>query len=472
MARRFWRTAAILLSAMLIAAACVPEGADGDDVAADDPDPAAEPEADDPEAEEPETEAAEDDDGHLDFTIWTFDAEGVQGYIDEWEANVEGDVGATLSDTDWGQYHDAMVAQFVAGDMPDVMWVSDHWLHEWAGAGWLVPVTEVVPDEELDALREDMLDFAVSGMSVDGELYGLPYYADPIGFTYNSRHYEEAGIEGPPETWEDVLDDARAIKEAGIVQYPIGFGWSQDEPFSIEDVTAMLMARGDEFFDDNLDPTFTEEGSTLHEHIEWVQTAFEEDLIDPESLQRDGVVNGQAMMAGTQTYTLGRASGMAQWQSPEESAEAGNFELAVMPGETGETLGFVRFYGVTSRVPERGEQARDAAASFLDYFGGPGPEGDYPVVRQWVERWGLGFGYESLFDDPDIREQFSEWVDVDTLEQVATTARARRLSEWYPEWDVFTRAELQRAYLGETTADEAAQRIAEQWETLREEFGG
>jgi hypothetical protein len=156
--------------------------------------------------------------------------------------------------------------------------------------------------------------------------------------------------------------------------------------------------------------------------------------------------------------------------NPDESAEAGNFELAIMPGETGETLGFVRFYGVTSRVTDRGDQAREAAASFLDYFGGPGPEGDYPVVRQWVERWGLGFGYRSLFDDPDIREQFSEWVDVDTLEEVATTARARRLSEWYPEWDVFTRAELQRAYLGETTADEAAQRIAQQWEELRQAF--
>jgi hypothetical protein len=61
----------------------------------------------------------------------------------------------------------------------------------------------------------------------------------------------------------------------------------------------MLMSRGEEFFDDNLDPTFTESDSTLAQHIDWVRTAFEEDLIDPESLQRDGVVDGQAMMAGT-----------------------------------------------------------------------------------------------------------------------------------------------------------------------------
>lgn len=447
---------ALATALLLVMSACVPEA-----------DPEAEPEEAAP-APEDDPEAAADADGvNLDFTIWTFDVEGVQSYIDDWEQAVDASYTATLSDTDWGQYHDAMVANFVADSLPDVMYVSDHWLAEWASGGWLVPVDEVIPSDELGGLVDDMFDYAREGMTYRGELYGLPYYADPIAFVYNTRHYEEAGITEDPQTWEDVLDHARTIKEQGVATHPIGFGWSQDEPFSIEVVTAMLMSRGEEFFDDNLDPTFTEGDSTLSQHIDWVGTAFEEDLIDPESLQRDGVVDGQAMMAGTQTYGLNRASGMAQWQNPDESAEAGNFKMIPMPGETGETLGFVRFYGVTNQVPERGDAARDAAEAFLVHFGGPGEDGDWPVVKEWVRRWGLGFGYQSLFEDPEVRESFGEWTDVDVLEEIAVNARARKLSEWYPQWDVFTRGELQRAYLGQISTEEAVRSIAEQWNDLR-----
>jgi multiple sugar transport system substrate-binding protein len=158
---------------------------------------------------------------------------------------------------------------------------------------------------------------------------------------------------------------------------------------------------------------------------------------------------------------------MAQWQNPDESAEAGNFTMIPMPGETGETLGFVRFYGLTTQVPERGDEVREAAASFLRHFGGPGDDGDWPVVKEWVRRWGLGFGYQSLFEDPEVRELFGEWTDVDVLEEISRNARARKLSEWYPQWDVFTRGELQRAYLGQISTEEAVQSIAGQWDELR-----
>lgn len=408
---------------------------------------------------------------NLDFTIWTFDVETVQGYIDGWEEATAESYTATLSDIDWGQYHDTIVANFVSGSMADVMYASDHWLQEWASAGWLVPLEEVFPGDELNELAADMFDYAKSGMSFQGKLFGLPYYADPIGFIYNTRHYKEAGITEDPQTWEDVLEHARIIQEKGIAQYPIGFGWSQDEPFSIETVTAVLMSRGDEFFDDNLEPTFADVDSTVGQHITWVKTALEEGLMDPESLQRDGVVDGQAMMAGTQTYGLTRASAMAQWQNPAESGEAGNFKLIPIPGETHETLGFVRFYAATKKLAERDQPAKDAGTSFLNYFGGPGPDGDFPVIKEWVRRWGLGFGYRPLFDDPEVREQFGEWTDVEVLEQVASTARARKLSPWYGQWDVFTRAELQRAYLGQISVEAALKNIADKWNELKAEAG-
>jgi multiple sugar transport system substrate-binding protein len=419
---------------------------------------------------------AQDEEIPITFTIWTFDVEQVQEYINDWEASSPYPVQGILNDVDWGQYNETLTAQFVSGTAPDVMYASDHWLQTWASAGWLIPLKEVFPEDEVNALVDGMFPFTLEGMTYNGEIYGLPYYSDPIAFVYNTRMYEEAGIEEAPQTWEDVLEHARIMKDAGVVNYPIGFGWAQNEPFSIEVVTAILMSRGDEFFDDDLNPTFiTEDGepimdSALAQHIEWVKAALDEGLMDPESLTRDGVINGQSIMAGTQAYAMTRASGLAAWQDPDTSAEAGNLEMIIIPGETGQTLGFVRFYAVTSNMLDRDEEARAAAWDFMKYFGGPGPDGDYPVVREWALKWGLGFGPIALYEDEEIRTAFSHWTDVDLLEEVALNASARRLSPWYASWDVFTRAELQRAYLGQVSVEDALVNIANQWASQRADY--
>ena len=412
----------------------------------------------------------------LDFVVWTYAVDMIQDNISKFEATAPG-VQANLIDYDWGHYHDTVVTNFVAGTgVPDVLYGSDHWLQEWASAGWIVPLKDAFPADELDALAKDMFPYTLAGTVYNGELYGLAYYADPIAFIYNTRFYKEAGIEGDPETWEDVLEHSRIIKEKGLVDYPIGFGWSQQEPFSIEVVTAMLMSRGDEFFDDNLEPTFLDADgnpipdSTLEQHINWVKTALDEGLMDPESLTRDGVVSGQAVMAGTQVYGMSRASGMAFWQDPDQSAEAGNFKMIPIPGPTHQTLGFVRFYCISKQLAERDQAAKDAAWKFMLYFAGPGPDNSWPVVKRWALEHGLGFGPMPLYEDPEIREAFGSWTDVDQLEEIAKTARARKLSPWYSSWDVFTRAELQRAYLGEVSVEDAVKNIGAKWNELKAEY--
>jgi len=55
------------------------------------------------------------------------------------------------------------------------------------------------------------------------------------------------------------------------------------------------------------------------------------------------------------------------------------------------------------------------------------------------------------------------------LEQIAKTARARKLSPWYSSWDVFTRAELQRGYLGEASVEDAVKNIGAKWNELKAE---
>lgn len=48
-------------------------------------------------------------------------------------------------DASWFAYHDVMVTWFFSKTPVDVLCGSDHWLQEWAAAGWSVPLEDYYP---------------------------------------------------------------------------------------------------------------------------------------------------------------------------------------------------------------------------------------------------------------------------------------------------------------------------------------
>ena len=231
----------------------------------------------------------------------------------------------------------------------------------------------------------------------------------------------------------------------------------------------MVYSQGGNLFDKDLNPVFDRTGSTAVQVIDWVREALRAGVMNPESLQWDGVQAGNAMKGGSQVFFITRASGLWELNNPQFSKQAGNFQLAIMPGSTHETVGFVRFYAMSSGVPRRGKEALDAAWQFLNYFGGPGPDNSYPVVRRWALDFGLGFAQLPLFRDKDIRAAFGRWVNVERLETIGQKhAKVKQgLTPWFAQWDVFARAELQKAYLGQQSAEQTVKNLAAKWNELR-----
>lgn len=47
----------------------------------------------------------------------------------------------------------------------------------------------------------------------DGEgIYGVPFTTDTFAMIYRTDVMAEAGIEAPPETWQELLEGARRVK--------------------------------------------------------------------------------------------------------------------------------------------------------------------------------------------------------------------------------------------------------------------
>lgn len=402
----------------------------------------------------------------LTFVVWTYAVELIEDNIRKFQ-ELYPDIEVELIDYNWGQYNDLIVANFVGGQtVPDILYSSDHWLQQWAAASWVVPLEDYFP--EAAQVKETFAPYAVEGMTYNGKLYGFPYFADPITLFYNEALLKEAGFDKPAETWEELLDQLRVIKQKGIAQYPFAMSLAQDEPFTTEFYYSMVYSRGEDMFDGET-PLFDRPDSALVETIKWIRTALEEGLMSMDSLTTDGTISGNLMRGGSAVYSIGRASSLASYNDPTQSRYAGHFKIARMPGTTHETVGFARFYAMSRQVPERGPEVLDAAWKFLNYFGGAGPDGSYPVVRRWALEHGLGFAQLPLFEDPEIRESFGQWVDVDLLESISKhDARIKQgLTPYFAEWDVFFRSHIQRGFLGQLTPEQTVQNLAREWNALR-----
>jgi raffinose/stachyose/melibiose transport system substrate-binding protein len=102
----------------------------------------------------------------------------------------------------------ALQTNLQAGDVPDIF---QSWgggvLREQADAGLVQDVTSLA-----SACIDQLEPGAVSIMEVDGELYGFPWDLGIVGFWYNKTLFEQAGIDAPPATWSELLDDVEALK--------------------------------------------------------------------------------------------------------------------------------------------------------------------------------------------------------------------------------------------------------------------
>src|SRR4030067_1500410 len=75
----------------------------------------------------------------LNFMVWTFAIDTIQQTITRFKQRYP-TIDVRLTDYNWGQYPDTIVANFVSGsNAPDVLYSSDHWLQQWAAAGGVVP---------------------------------------------------------------------------------------------------------------------------------------------------------------------------------------------------------------------------------------------------------------------------------------------------------------------------------------------
>lgn len=399
---------------------------------------------------------------NLDFIVWSYSVETVLDNIKLFEEQYPG-VKVNLTDYSWTAYHETMVNRFSSNTATDVAYSGGDWLPEWAKAGWVVPLEDYYP--QVKEYVPKIVNYAVKDMTYDGKLYGLPYYADITSFLYNEKLLQDNGIENPPESWEEMAEQLAFLQGKGM-QTPMALEFAQAMPTTLENFTAMVFGRGGELFNENFDVLFTDESSPAWQQLQWLADQYAAKAITLLPHETDVV---KAMNTGAHVFTVLYNYNLAELNNKATSPLAGQYKIALMPGETHETYGFAKFYTMTKMAVDRGQEVSDAAWNFIEYFGGE-HEGQYKVAKRWAVEKGLGFGQLPLYDDPDVQASFAEWIDPLMLKEQAQKARGRNQTVWYGIWGEFMRVELVRAVSGEISVADAMQSAAAKAEELKAQF--
>lgn len=186
------------------------------------------------------TAAPSGDKVSITLTTWTGadESKELQGVIDKVNAAAT-DYQIVLQAIP-ADYYTKLQTMIAGNTAPDLMWLSQEYIANYADSGALMDITSQVGTlTDMPAAKLD--DYYPSSLAVskyNGQLYGLPWIAQPVVLYYNPDLFQKAGVTPPDETWTwDTFKEAAkklTVKDASgnVTQYGTTFnGWPPIQMF-------------------------------------------------------------------------------------------------------------------------------------------------------------------------------------------------------------------------------------------------
>ncbi len=122
------------------------------------------------------------------------------------------DITLTLVDNPFQGFHDKALTLFQAQKLADVLMVQVDWVAEFADLGMLEPLDAWLakePKEFMDNIPEAFQ------QKWRGKQYYLPLHSGCVALYWNTEIFKNAGIAGPPKTWDEYVADCQEGDEPG-----------------------------------------------------------------------------------------------------------------------------------------------------------------------------------------------------------------------------------------------------------------
>lgn len=371
--------------------------------------------------------------------------EGITATIPEFEESTG--IKVKLDVMDWDPLKDRIVTACSSGQAPaDVTEFSWDWVGTFGVAGWYEPLNGYL-DEAFwsDSMTKDTFKYSDNYLAI-------PIYND-FRMTYvDSKDFEAAGIKEMPQSADEMLEAARKIKASGAEEYPISL------PLSATAGTTtpwfmLTKSLGGELFDENMNPMFLEQDSAGHKAMEWIMTGLNEGLINPASLDYQGMDVVDRFINGEGSIDIaGWAGNVTEYFNAEKSKISESVKVVKVPGADGNsrTYGLLEGWGIPSA-----SEHKEAAAEFLKWVS----------REEFIESFFLDYGiFPSSKNVMDKLIADGKIPGGDTVSEVLGTIEPlfpQGAPEWYGTWEGEVASIMNQMAKGNLTLDQGLQAIAD-----------
>lgn len=267
--------------------------------------------------------------GPVTIHVMTMDQAGLKpAEIDQIARDFEAqnpDIKVVMEYVGYDYVHDKIVTGMAAKPPAyDAAMIDVIWPDEFIKAGYLLDVTDRVTPE----MKSGMFPASWNGITRNGKIYGMPWLMDVKYFMYNKDMLQKAGITDPPKTWEELVDQAKTIKDKGIVEYPVIWSWNQKEGV-VCDYAVLLYGNGGSFLDASGKPAFNNDKGV--QALEWMKQTIDDGLSNPSSVSSDENAVEADFLAGKSAFAVNWLFQYSDSNDASKSQIVGQAAFAPMP---------------------------------------------------------------------------------------------------------------------------------------------
>ena len=329
----------------------------------------------------------------------------------------------------------------------DVMQMDCTWPAEFIQAGWLLDLSDVYTEEEMQDFIPGVVD---TGRGADGKLYCLPVYINTGALLYRTDLLEKYNYE-PAKTYDEMIEQCKVIMEGEakegnkIAGYTSA--WKEYEGLTCQTFNFMW-SYGAEFEENG---TCTLDSEAAVKGLETMYTLYADGLTDPG-------IRGYKWTDSQAIFNNGGAVYMIDWPSaynsatnPENSTVADCVGMTTVPGGLSADTSYSAnggWYDGVSAFTEHPEEAKLLAKFATSYEA---------MINNALIHSNLPARL-SCYEDEQIKEQQPQMA---AMKEAAATCKSRPASPYYSEISAVIYGTAAQVIDGTETAEDGAKQMTE-----------
>ena len=345
------------------------------------------------------------------------------------------------------QAQQVLSTRIAGNNAPDVAYVNASDTADYASRGAAVDLTDYI--ERSDVVNpDDYVEAFKTFVTYEDKLYGLPQGGETTGLFYRTDMFEEAGIDGPPTTWEEFETAAAALTDKDAGQY----GYELFAPESAYYWYPWLYQAGGDLLSEDGEILFTSDEAKEAADFYVGLTEY-----SPPDYLNSNSWDGRVAFAEGQVGMYMAGAWFAGTLSEEFPDIEGKWATAPLPEGT---AGCKTTIAGDSMVMMADTEVSDAAWLWMEFLSSP----EVLAERTYKTEGTLLPPLTSLLEGDEITEEkpvLQGFIDLMPCGVASTVANPK-----FPRIETILNEELGKAMYGDQSAEEALDNTAQQAEAI------